>query len=290
LQNNNRPFAHPPLTPIIIGLWLDIFPFGKWSAQFLMMTITFLSILLLILYSHKKEIGNIKSIVILSMISSPVMFRYNIPSTDQLGMILFTIPLFLSLLFPSKKFRVAFLYGIMYGLCFYIKFTIIYFIFFLVVSLIFYSKQLSLKYLLGFIAGLIIPVLFFTSLGYYFWLTIITGHVWMHNIDTVIDLNPFDMITKLYYFGPSFLLLFIIFMLNQDKLEKSSFPFYIPVLISLIFTMVVAYVVWNRYLIHFMPAFLLYLLSLGNFIELKKKDLIISLIANFVFLHLNNFF
>jgi len=204
-------------------------------------------------------------------------------------MLLFTIPLFLSLLFPTKKFWVAFIYGIIYGLCFYVKFTIVYFIFFFIISLIFYSKQLSFKYFLGFITGLIIPFLFFTSFGYYFWLTIITGHVWMHKIDAVIDLKFFDMISKLYYFGPSFLLLFVVLMLKQDKLNKIDYPFYIPVLLSLICTMIVAYIVWNRYLIHFMPAFLLYLISMGNVIELKKKDLIISLIANFVFFHLNNF-
>lgn len=290
LITNNRPFAHPPMTPIIIGLWLRIFPFGMWSVQFLMMFITFLTILMVIIYSYKKGIGNFSSIVILSIITAPVIYRFILPSVDQPAMLLFTIPLFLTLLFPTKKFWVALLYGVVYGLCFYVKFTIIYFVFFAVLSFLIYYKQLTFKYFLGFLTGLIIPFILFTSLGYYFWLTFITGHVWMKNVDATIDLNFFDMITKVYYFGPSFLLLFILMMLNQDKLQKNLYPFYIPLLISLIITMIVAYVVWNRYLIHFMPAFSLFLLSLGNVIELKKKDLLISLIANFVFLHLNNFF
>jgi hypothetical protein len=289
LQINNRPYQHPPLSVIIMGVWLKIFPFGLWSMEALMMTITFLSIFLIVLYSYKKSSGNFRSIVILSLISSPVLFRFHLPSADQPGMLLFTIPVFTSLLFPSKKFWAAFIYGIIFGLCFYIKFTFAFFILFLFISLIFYLRQVSLKFLLGYIAGILIPFIVFTSLGYYFWLTVITGKVLINNLNAIYDFNFFDIISKLFYFGPSFLLIFLLLLLNQDKINKSSYPFYIPVLLSLIVTMIIAFYVWNRYLIPYMPVFLLFSLSLGNIIELRKKDLIISLIGNFVFLHLNNF-
>jgi hypothetical protein len=287
---NNRPLIHPPLTPVAIALWLNIFPFGRWSAEMLMITFTLLSVLLVVFFAYKKGINNFGLMVILSLISSPVLIRFQSPSTDQMSMLMFTIPVFLFLLFPSGKFSLAFLYGIIYGLCFYTKFIIVLFIFVMIIFLCIYIKKLTFRFVLGFLLGLLVPVIIMTSLGYYFWLTIITGQILANINNANSDISILNLITKLLYYGPSFLLLFIYLIINSNKLDKDKLFFFIPVIISIFLTMAAAPAVWNRYLIHFMPSVLLFLLSINISIEFKKRDLLISFLANLVFFQLNNYF
>jgi hypothetical protein len=54
--------------------------------------------------------------------------------------------------------------------------------------------------------------------------------------------------------------------------------------------MVAAPADWNRYLLHFMPVIILFLLSMDTKIKFRKKDLLISFIANYTFFQLNNYF
>jgi hypothetical protein len=287
---NNRPLIHPPLTPVAIALWLDVFPFGRWSAEMLMITFTLLSVLLVIFLAYRKGINNFSLMIILSLISSPVLIRFQSPSTDQMSMLMFSIPVFLFLLYPSKKFGTAFLYGIIYGLCFYTKFIVVLFIFVMIIFLFIYYKKLSFRFVLGFLLGLLVPVIIMTSLGYYFWLTLITGQILANINNANSDISILNLILKLLYYGPSFLLLFIYLMINSNKLNKNLLFFFIPVVISIFLTMAAAPAVWNRYLIHFMPSVLLFLLSINIQIEFKKRDLIISFLANLIFFQLNNYF
>jgi hypothetical protein len=292
LKTNNRPYVHSPFTSLTMGWWLKIFPFGRWSLEYEMLFINILTILIVILYARKKDIGNFRNIVILSIVSSPIMFRFHSPSIDQLSTLLFTIPIFLFLLYPSKNFWYSFLYGIIYGFCFYSKFTVLFFIIFLVFSFLFYIKDLTLKPLLGLLAGLIIPVILFTASGYYFWLTLITGRIITAQYAQHNPANLFENLTKFLYFGPSFLLLSLMPIININKLVKKNFSIYVPIIISLFFMVLFLYDQngWNRYLGQFMPAILLFILSMEDVIELKKRDLFISLLANFIFLHLNIYF
>jgi 4-amino-4-deoxy-L-arabinose transferase-like glycosyltransferase len=228
--------------------------------------------------------------IILSLITSPVLFRFHSPSTDQMSMIMFTIPIFLYIMFPSKKFGIAFLYGIIYGLSFYTKFMMGLFIFVLIICLFIYIKRLTFKFVLGFLIGLLVPVIIMTCLGYYFWLTIITGQILASTINSRSDISVINLMTKFFYYGPSFLLLFLYLLINSNKLNKDLLFFFIPSVISIFLIMVTAPADWNRYLIHYMPAILLFILSMNNNIELRRRDLLISFLANLVFFELNNYF
>jgi|WetSurMetagenome_2_1015567.scaffolds.fasta_scaffold08598_5 hypothetical protein len=292
LISNNRPFMHPPLTPILMGFCLKVFPFGRWSLEYMMWFITFLSILLVILYSYKKSPGNLSNIALISFTTSLVMFRFHSPSADQFSMFLFTLPIIIFIIKPSNKFWLSFLFGVIYGLCFYTKFNVMFFISILVISLLLYSKKITLKPFFGIIFGFLVPIIIFTSLGYYFWLTLITSHVMTKLYATHNPANLIENTSKLLYFGPSFLLLFLLLLINSNKLEKKLFPYYIPALISLFVLTLYLYQFGdlNRYLIQYMPIVLLFILSMDNIIELRKRDLFISLFTNFIFLHLNIYF
>jgi hypothetical protein len=288
---NDRPYVHSPFTILIMGYWLKIFPYGKWSLEYQMLFLNIFSILFVIIFANIKSQGNFKNIVIISLVTSPVMYRFHSPSVDQLCMLLFTLPIFLFLLFPSKSFSASFLYGVIYGFCFYSKFTVLFFILLLFLSYLFYIKQLTIKPILGLITGLILPIILFTSLGYYFWLTLITGRIISQHYAINSNIGFWENVSKFLYFGPSFILLSLFVIINSNKLKRIYLVF-MPTLISLLFLIIFLYDQngWNRYLTQYMPVVLLFLLSMDNTIELRKKDLFVSLLANFIFLHLNIYF
>lgn len=289
---NDRPYVHSPFTTLTMGWWLNVFPFGRWSLEYEMLFINLMTVLVVILFARKKVTENFMSIVLISIASSPVMFRFHSPSIDQISTLLFTLPVFLFVLYPSKKFTVSFFYGLIYGFCFYSKFTVLFFLAMMIVSFAAYYKRLTLKPLLGMIAGMLVPVVLFTALGYYFWITMIMGRIITQQIANTMSLNLFESLTKFLYFGPSFLLLTLLLIVNFNRVKKEVFPIYVPLLLSLIFMIFFLYDQggWNRYLGQYMPVILLLVCSTDKVIELRKKDLLISVIANFIFLQLNMYF
>ena len=289
---NDRPYVHSPFTTLTMGWWLKLFPFGRWSLEYEMLIINLLTVLLVILLARKKVTENFMNIVLISIASSPVMFRFHSPSIDQISTLLFTLPVFLFILYPSKNFRVSFLYGLIYGFCFYSRFTVLFFLVMMLISFAAYYRQISIKPFLGLAAGMIVPVILFTALGYYFWLTMIMGRIITQQIANTMSLNVFESLTKFLYFGPSFLLLTLLLLINFNRVKREIFPLYIPLLVSLVFMIFFLYDQggWNRYLGQYMPVILLLVCSTDRFIELKKMDLLISVIANYIFLQMNMYF
>ena len=296
LKLNNRPFVHSPFPTLIMGWWLKLFPFGRRSLQIQMLFLVLLSIILVIFFANKKKSGSFSKIVFISILTSPVMFKYQDPATDQLSMFLFTLPIFLYLLYPSRKFIPSLIYGLIFGFCLYTKFTVFIFLFILALTLFFYHKKITFIPLLGLVLGLILPVILFTSLGYYLWLTIITGPIItkLYSVNQQIySLSYFiKSMSKFLYFGPSVLLLSIFLVINMDKLCKTAIPYFIPTVISLIFLIFYLYDqnASNRYLSQYLPALALFLLMSSKTIDLKKKDLFISVFINYLFLNLNIYF
>ena len=291
--HNNRPYVHSPFPTIIMGWWLKIFPFGRWSLECQMLFLNFISLLLVIIFAFRKVPENYRNLIVISLASSLVMFKFHSPSVDQLSMFLFTLPLFLSHMFSKKNFLFFFLNGVVYGFCFYSKFTVLSFILLLIISFLFYRKELTLKSLIGLLSGLLIPVIIFTASGYYFWITLITGRIITQIVARSIDLSFMESLTKLLYFGPSFLLLTLILIINFNRVSKNSYPYYVPTMLSLVLLLVFLYDQggWNRYLTQYMPVILLFVCSIDSVIlELKKKDLLISIIVNYIFLNLNAYF
>jgi len=292
LDLNNRAYVHSPLPTLLMGWWMSIFPFDRWSLEMFMFALTLFSILIVVYYSYKRNPGNFSAIVLIALITSPVMIRYPHPSTDQMSMFLFTVPVFLFLINPSKKFSVSFLYGLIYGICFFSKFTVFVHITIFTLFLFLYRKQISYMPLLGLFAGILIPVIIFTSAGYYMWLTFITGRI----ITKMFAMNNpvifTENLTKLLYFGPSFILMTIFLMVNSNKLKKDSYTYYYPFIISFIILIIYLYDqgAWNRYMTQYMPGISLFLLASEKTIELRKRDLFIAIFTNFVFLNLNTYF
>jgi hypothetical protein len=288
---NNRPIMHPPLAPIVLGVWLKIFPFGHWSSEIFMILLEFASIVLIFVLIGKglKNYDRIL-ILLLALITTPVMIRFHNPSAEQLSMLLFLLSTCLIFDIQKSSLFKYFFSGLFIGLTFYTKFNIAFYIAIQVIFFIFNSHRGKFKSMVAYIFGLLAVVCVFTIFGYYFWLTFLTGFV---NSKLYVLQNPVTLVqgfSKILYFGPTIILL--VFLLISDFNKYSNKTLLAPVLLSLAFSMIYLWDIgtWNRYLVFYLPVLCSFLLISKRSIYLKTKDILIIPIANFIFIVLNIYF
>jgi hypothetical protein len=288
---NNRPIMHPPLAPVILGVWLKIFPFGHWSSEIFMILLEFASIILIFILIGKGLKNNERILILLlALITTPVMIRFHNPSAEQLSMLLFLLSTYLIFDIQKSSLFKYFFSGLFIGLTFYTKFNIVFYIVIQVIFFVFNSHRVRIKNIVAYIFGILAVVFVFTFLGYYFWLTFLTGFVYS-KIYTL--QNPVTMVqsfSKILYFGPTLILL--VFLLISDFNKSDNKTLLAPVLLSLAVTMIYLWDIgtWNRYLVFYLPVLCSYLLMLKRNIDLKTKDILIIPITNFVFIALNIYF
>lgn len=288
---NNRPHMHPPLTPVIIALWLTVFPFGHWSAEILMILLEFVSIILVFnLVGSKFKNSSNEIILLIALLTTPVMVLYHNPSGEQLSMLLFVFSVLL-IYEPAKAKTGHYLVsGILIGLTFFTKFNIAFYIFIQLIFFIFHNVRIKWKYIMLYFSGIVIVVAAFTLMGYYFWLTIVTGFIYSKLYALYNNVSTFQGLSKLLYFGITIILMVI--LLIADFKNQSNKLVLTPVLLSL--SLLVIYL-WdqgtlNRYLTFYLPVLGLFFMNLTHLSELKKKDLLIIPVAGYFFICLNTFF
>lgn len=288
---NNRPIMHPPLAPIVLGMWLKIFPFGHWSAEIFMILLEFASIILIFVLIGKglKNFDRIL-ILLLALITTPVMIRFHNPSAEQLSMLLFLLSTYLIFDIQKSSLLKYFLSGLLIGLTFYTKFNIVFYIAIQVIFFIFNSHRGKFKSMVAYIFGILSVVCVFTILGYYFWLTFLTGFVYsklyaLHN-----PVAMAQSFSKILYFGPTIILLVLLVISDFNKFSNKTLL--APVLLSLAVTMIYLWDqgIWNRYLVFYLPVLCSFLLISKRNIDLKTKDILIIPITNFIFISLNTYF
>lgn len=290
--NNNRPIMHPPLAPIVISVWLTIFPFGHWSSEILMIFLEFASIMLIFLLSGNgfKNNNNKELILLLALLTTPVMVLFHNPSGEQLSMLLFVISMVMIIDTQKAKTVQYFISGILIGLTFYTKFNIIFYIVFQIIFFFINRHRLKWEYILAYLIGILTIAGIFTILGYYFWLTILTGIVYskIHALNNhVLVLQGFS---KLLYFGITIILFTLLLIFDINKYSNKIVL--LPVLLSL--ALLVIYL-WdqgalNRYLTFYLPVLGLLFLNMTNLAKMKTRDILIIPIINFVFISLNTYF
>jgi hypothetical protein len=288
---NNRPIMHPPLAPIVLSVWLKIFPFGHWSAEIFMILLEFTSILLIFLLVGKglKDYNRIL-ILLLALITTPVMIRFHNPSAEQLSMLLFLISTYLIFDIQKYSFLKYFMSGFLIGLTFYTKFDIAFYIAIQVIFFILNSHHVRFQSIITYLLGIFAVVFVFTILGYYFWLTILTGFVYSKLYALQNAVTMVRGFSKILYFGPSIIL--FVLMVISDFNKYSNKTILAPVLLSLAVTMIYLWDqgTWNRYLVFYLPVLCSFLLISKRGIDFKKKDILIIMITNFIFITLNIYF
>jgi hypothetical protein len=279
-KNNNRPYMHPPLTPVVIGLWLDVFPFGRYSAQTLMVLLNLL-VFSLIFKKYYREGTNAFYVLFFGIVTTPVAILFINPSAEQLAMLLTALSVILLLHKDLKgSFYLPLLSGLLMGLTFYTKFIVVFYAVFQVIALLINYRKITLKPLLGYLLGFVLVFLAFTFSGYYFWLTVLTGKV---VTDLYINSNPpvtiFQIILKLYYFGLPLIVLtvYMFYMIFREFKFIKDKIILIPLILGVVIYMGLTWKVgtFNRYLFVFVPALFPFLYSVIKGIEFSKKDVLI---------------
>jgi hypothetical protein len=285
---NNRPIMHPPLAPIVLGIWLNIFPLGHWSAEVFMFLLEFASIILVFLLIGKglKDYDRIL-ILLLALITTPVMIRFHNPSAEQLSMLLFLLSTYLIFDIQKSSIFRYFLSGLLIGLVFYTNFNIIFYIGIQATFLIFNRDQIKFNKVIAYLLGILLVVCIFTLLGYYFWLTFLTGFIYSKLYALRNPVTIVQGFSKLLYFGPTIILLVLILILDFKKNTYKTLL--APVLLSLAILMIYLWDQgnWNRYLCFYLPVLCSFLIISKRSINLKTKDIIIIPITNFIFIILN---
>lgn len=286
-KNNNRPYMHPPLTPVLIGLWLKIFPYGRYSAQILMILLN-LIVFSLIFAKYYKEKTNHFYVLFFAIVTTPVAILFINPSAEQMAMMLLALSTGLLLHKDlNGSFYLPLLSGLIMGLAFYTKFIVAFYILFQIIALTISFRKLSLKPVIGYLLGLILVFLIFTLSGYYFWLTILTGKV---VTELYIQANPpvtmFQLILKLYYFGLP-LIVITGYMMYKIK-SLSDRIVLIPLLLGIVLYMGLTWKVgtFNRYLFIFVPAMFPFFYEAIKEVEFSKKDVVIVPVAGIILLGL----
>jgi len=288
---NNRPHMHPPLAPILLALWLAIFPFGHWSSEILMILLGFVSILLAFkLTGYQFKNGNKELIVLLALLTTPVMILFHNPSGEQLSMLLFVMSVLMIYDTAKAKAGHYFISGILIGLTFFTKFNIVFYIVLQVIVFVVHHNMVKWKCIILYFSGIITIVAVFTLLGYYFWLTIITGFVYSKLYALYNQVSILQGFSKLLYYGITIILL--ILLLISDFKKYVNKIILIPVLLSLILLMVY---LWdqgtlNRYLVFYLPVLGLFFVNMKSLDNIKTRDIVIVPITNLIFISINTYF
>jgi hypothetical protein len=286
-KNNNRPYMHPPLTPVVIGLWLKVFPYGRYSAQILMILLN-LIVFSLIFSKYYKEGTNAFYVLFFAIVTTPVAILFINPSAEQMAMMM--LALSTGLLMHKNlngSFYLPLLSGLIMGLAFYTKFIVAFYILFQIIALIINFRTISIKPVIGYVLGLFVVFLMFTLSGYYFWLTILTGKVVAElYIQANSPVTISQILLKLYYFGLP-LIMIAAYMLYKIK-SLSNRIVLIPFILGVVIYMGLTWKVgtFNRYLYIFVPSMFPFFYEAIKEIEFSKKDVIIVPIAGILLLGL----
>ena len=283
-KKNNRPYMHPPVSPVLIGWWLKIFPFGRYSAEILMIIINLLVFILLFL-KYSREGTNAFYIILFTVIATPVTVLFINPSAEHPAM-MFAMLTVTFLLYKdlSNSFLFPLLSGIAAGLAFYSKFMMAFYAGFQIIALLIMYKKLSIKPFIGFTLGFLTVLVIFTITGYYFWLTVLTGKVYAQvYINSIQGVSFAENIQKLMYFGLP-LILIVLYLVYKIFTGFRSFEHKYIVIPFLLGALVYVSSTWevgafNRYLFVYAPALFPFMFAAIKDIEFSKRDVMIVPIA-----------
>jgi len=279
-KKNNRPYMHPPVSPVLIGWWLKIFPFGRYSAEIFMILIN-LCVFILLFLKYYRERTNSFYLLLFIVIATPVTVLFINPSAEHPTMMLAMLTVMLLI---YKDLNNSFLYpllsGITAGLAFYSKFMMAFYAGFQIIALLVMYRKLTLKPFLGFTLGFLIVFSAFTLSGYYFWLTFLTGKVYAQvYINSIPPITFTEQIQKLLYFGLP-LILTVLYLVYKIFADFKSFehkyiviPFMLGAAVYVLSTWEVG--AFNRYLFVYAPALFPFMFTAIKDIEFSKRDVLI---------------
>ncbi|MCK4662443.1 MAG: glycosyltransferase family 39 protein [Bacteroidales bacterium] len=203
-------------------------------------------------------------------------------------LILFLIISTIFLTYKHENKIMFLLSGIFAGLAFYTKFTILFYILIQLIYFIIFLKKIKFKNILFYYIGILIVFITFSFMGYFSWLTLITGKS-IAVIKASIEQNSsIRQISQFLYFGSPFLIIFILGIIlkifrNVTFIEKIVY-------LSLIFGAFIFivstfyYSDFNRYLLVFIIPLFPFFIKIVNKIKITKIESIIILFTNYIIL------
>lgn len=294
-KSNNRPYMHPPLASIIMGQWFSIFPVSRLSLQTFMIIIMLFSFIIIFILFEKDSPNNYAFyLLFFTILTTPVSILFTNPSAEQLTMLLTGLSVIILYKKMNEGFFYPFISGILIGLAFYSKFIVAFYIFFQLASLVIFYKKYSLKPFVGYLTGLILVFGAFTALGYYFWLTILTGQAVANVYSQEYPISLLRSLVDFAYFGPSFLMILILLVFNCFNKYKDYkfFSISIPLLLGISIYLILTWKLgtFNRYILVFIMALFPFLFNSIKTIDFSQKDILATIISNFSILILIMYF
>jgi hypothetical protein len=189
----------------------------------------------------------------------------------------------------NNSFLFPLLSGITAGLAFYSKFMMAFYAGFQIIALLVMYRKITIKPFLGFTLGFLSVFLFFTLSGYYFWLTVLTGKVYVQvYINSIPPITLAEHAQKMLYFGLP-LILMVVYLVYKILTAYKSFEHKYIVIPFLLGAAVYVASTWevgafNRYLFVYVPALFPFMYSAVKDIEFSKRDVLIVTIAGAVLL------
>ncbi len=177
-QNNNRMYLHPPCYPLTLAAWMTVFGASRLSAQcfeiavkLAMLAAAFLLAVRLI--DSQDSLGRATLAALLA--TAPPIILFNIPHANELATLLVLIGLIVGTAEGAGFGRLfvagVFLAAAAYTNLFYVVLAAVAALLLGVVA----TRQRRFAQFLGFVFGSGCVCLIFAALGYYPWLTYLTG-------------------------------------------------------------------------------------------------------------------
>ncbi len=178
-QNNNRMHMHPPGGPVVLGIWLKLFGKSHLSATVYSLFIRYCLIVAAIFWMWRYIPANetLNRIAIALLLATvPRMLSVIIPHPNELATLLAVGAVMIATgQSTNQKFIAYVLSGMLLALAGYINFCYIIVGFTIAGALILSKEAWQEKLPIAFVIGESIVIIAFMILGYYPWLTFLTG-------------------------------------------------------------------------------------------------------------------
>jgi len=292
-QDNNRMQQHPPGYPIALAGWLRIFGKNRAHAVVFELFIKFCLVIFTIIWAYiyipKSDTLNRVAIGLLLSTAPPILLFFE-PHANELASLFAVFAFILGInSCIQKRFLFYIPSGIFLAAAAYTNFFHMILLIIVIVVLVLSKLSRRLGLTQGIMMGVVLVVSIFVILGYYPWLTIITGTQVTHYY----HLNhPFDLSSSIFdilYFGFPLLLIATFSFFEFKRLRNEiALPWMIAVMFALVIGLYQAFglAATSRYLMGlFFLLMPLFTLAMADLSLSKKQTLMIPLV-NFAFVFL----
>lgn len=175
-QNNNRTHTHPPGMVVFLGSWIQVFGPSTYSVQLFVLTVkcallilAYLWIVPLLPATASLE----RTTLLLALATAPPILLHPFPANNEIASLLSMLGI--AMVYRKRALLRSVCAGGFLGLASYTQFFNVYLLFFVLALSAFSGPIWRNRRLVGLLIGMACIFAVFTVLGYYPWLTYLTG-------------------------------------------------------------------------------------------------------------------